>query len=123
MARTAARKPDIGAEKIISRKYRYLWICNPKVASRSIIAALRNVDTDAEIIDGKSVSEVYALYPELGDYHSFAFIRHPFERALSFYSEMRFSPSATRGGQRRHKKEKTAGILRPLLRTERGQQF
>ncbi len=111
MARTAAQKPDIGAEKIISRKYRYLWICNPKVASRSIIAALRNVDTDAEIIDGKGVSDIYARYPEVKDYYSFAFIRHPFDRALSLYSEIHFSPERYQGAQRQHKREKRQGFF------------
>ena len=33
IARTMSRPPDLGAEKIVSRKYRCLWICNPKVAS------------------------------------------------------------------------------------------
>ena len=35
---TAARRPDRRAEKIVSRRYRFLWICNPKAASRSLIA-------------------------------------------------------------------------------------
>ena len=106
MARTVARTPDIRAEKIISRKHRYLWVCNPKVGSRSIIAALCSGDPDAEIIKNKSVSEIYALYPEVRDYFSFAFIRHPFDRALSLYSEIHFSPERYQGAQRLHKKEK-----------------
>lgn len=40
MARAAARRPDVFAEKIVSRKYKFLWLCNPKVASRSIIVSL-----------------------------------------------------------------------------------
>ncbi len=111
MARTAARTPSLGAERIISRKYRYLWICNPKVASRSIIAALRVADPGAEIIKGKSVSDIYALRPEVRDYFSFAFIRHPFDRALSLYSEIHFSPERYQGAQRRHKKEKRQGFF------------
>ena len=106
MARTLARTPDIRAEKIISRKYRYLWVCNPKVASRSIIAALCSGDPDAEIVKNRSVSEVYSLYPEVSDYFSFAFIRHPFDRALSLYSEIHLSPESYQGAQRQHKREK-----------------
>ncbi len=106
MARTVARTPDIRAEKIISRKHRYLWVCNPKVGSRSIIAALSSGDPDAEIIKNKSVSEIYALYPEVRDYFSFAFIRHPFDRALSLYSEIHLSPESYQGAQRQHKREK-----------------
>lgn len=86
----AAQAPDLGAEKIVSRKYRFLWLCNPKVASRSIIAALRCADPDAELIHPRNVSDVYEMYSEVKDYYSFAFIRHPFDRALSFYAETRF---------------------------------
>lgn len=86
----AAQTHDLGAEKIVSRKYRFLWLCNPKVASRSIIDALRSADPDAELIHAKSVSDIYEMYPEVKDYYSFAFIRHPFDRALSFYAEMRY---------------------------------
>lgn len=81
---------DLGAEKIVSRKYRFLWLCNPKAASRSIIAALHSADPAAELIHAKSVSDIYEMYPEVNDYYSFAFIRHPFDRALSLYAEMRF---------------------------------
>lgn len=86
----AAQTHDLGAEKIVSRKYRFLWLCNPKVASRSIIDALRRADPYAELIHAKSVSDIYEMYPEVKDYYRFAFIRHPFDRALSFYAEMRF---------------------------------
>lgn len=86
----AAQTHDLGSEKIVSRKYRFLWLCNPKVASRSVIAALCRADPDAELIHAKSVSDIYEMYPEVKDYYSFAFIRHPFDRALSFYAEMRF---------------------------------
>lgn len=86
----ASQTRDLRAEKIVSRKYRFLWLCNPKVASRSIIAALRRADPDAELIRDKSVSDIYEMYSEGKNYYSFAFIRHPFDRALSFYAEMRF---------------------------------
>lgn len=86
----AQQTHDIGAEKIVSRKYRFLWLCNPKVASRSIIATLRRADPAAELIHAKSVSDIYKMYPEVKNYYSFAFIRHPFDRALSLYAEMRF---------------------------------
>lgn len=105
MAYTAQLTPDLGAEKIVSRKYRFLWMCNPKVASRSIISALQEADPDAEIIRDKNVSDVYAKYPEVREYYSFAFIRHPFTRALSFYRELHFSREVY-VEQRRHKQEK-----------------
>lgn len=89
MARTASRTPG-KAEKIVSRKYRYLWICVPKVASRSIMAALRATEPDIAVICDKSIFELYKLHPPAESYTSFAFIRHPFDRALSLYAEMRY---------------------------------
>ena len=87
MASTAARRPDLRAEKIASRRYRYLWICNPKAASRSIIAALRAADPDAELIRGRTLDEILEARPELKVYWSFAFVRHPCRRAYSFYAD------------------------------------
>lgn len=86
----AAQTRDLSAEKIVSQKHRFLWLCNPKAASRSIIDALRRADPNAELIYEKSVFDIYEMYPEVQGYYSFAFIRHPFDRALSFYAEMRF---------------------------------
>ena len=97
MALTATRTADTRAEKVVSRKFRYLWICNPKVASRSIAAALLSVDPAREVVFGKTVSNVYAIHPEARNYYSFAFIRHPFDRALSWYAYMRFSSERTEG--------------------------
>lgn len=102
----ALRRPNFGAEKIVSRKYRYLWLCNPKVASRSLIAALRSADPDAELVEDKSISDVGAMYPEVRDYYSFAFIRHPFDRALSLYAEMRFFRERFDGVNRLRKEER-----------------
>lgn len=86
MAMTVWRQPDLRAEKIVSRKYGYLWLCIPKVASRSIKAVLCKIDEDAELVVGKSVFEVFAAYPEARDYYSFAFVRDPCRRAFSLYA-------------------------------------
>ncbi len=93
MAATAKLRPDLGAEKIISRKYGYVWICVPKVASRSIRNLLCVIDPAAEVIHRKSVSDVYATYPEARDYYSFAFVRDPFRRTFSFYAEKYLMPT------------------------------
>lgn len=87
MAHAATRPPDF-AEKIVSHRYRCLWLCNPKVASRSIKYALLDADPDAVLIRDKSVSEVLSMLPEARRYTSFAFIRSPIERALSFFAEL-----------------------------------
>ena len=84
---TAGRRPDLRAEKMVSRRYGFLWICNPKVASRSIITALRAVDPDAELIRGRTLDEILAARPEITDYTSFAFLRHPCHRTYSFYAD------------------------------------
>ena len=84
---TAGRRPDLGAEKIVSRRYRFVWIGNPKVASRSLIAALRSAAADAELIRGRSLDEVLEERPEARDYVRFAFVRHPAWRAYSFYAD------------------------------------
>ena len=83
----AGCRPDLRAEKILSRKHRYLWICVPKVASRSIIATLRAVDPGAELIRDRTLDQVLVARPEAREYFRFAFLRHPVERARSFQAD------------------------------------
>ena len=92
IATTAKRTPDLGAEKIVSRKYGYVWLCIPKVASRSIRTLLREIDPDARVMHGKSISDVYAMHPEARGYYSFAFVRNPYRRAFSFYADKYLQP-------------------------------
>ncbi len=106
MAHTAHLKPDQRAEKIVSHRYRWLWICVPKVASRSLMRALRCADPEAEIFRSKHVRDVYAMRPEARSYYSFAFVRHPFDRALSFWHELHVAHAIYTGEQRRHKGRK-----------------
>ena len=87
IAATALRRPDLRAEKILSRRYRFLWICVPKAASRSLIAALRAADPDAELFSGRTLRDIFAARPEARRYFSFAFMRHPGRRALSFWGD------------------------------------
>ena len=87
LASTAGCRPDVRTEKIVSRRFRYLWICNPKVASRSMIWALRAADSGAELIRGRTLDEVLGMRPQARDYCRFAFIRHPGDRAYSFYAD------------------------------------
>lgn len=103
MARTAARTAG-EAEKIVSRKYRYLCICVPKVASRSLLTALRTAEPEVDVVCEKSIRELYQRHPQAKRYTSFAFIRHPFDRALSLYAEMRHFQERFHG---RHRHLKT----------------
>ena len=84
---TAGRRPDLRAEKILSKRYRFLWLGVPKAASRSLIAALRRADPGARLINDLSLDELYLVHPEARDYFSFAFLRHPCTRILSFYAD------------------------------------
>lgn len=101
LASTAARIPDLRAEKAISRRYRFLWLCNPKAASRSIIAGLRAADPKLELVRHRTVAEIVAARPEVAEYTSFAFLRHPAERVLSFWSD-KHRLALTRRKARRH---------------------
>ena len=67
------------------------------------MAALRGADPDAERAGERSVSELYALHPEAQEYYSFAFVRHPFSRALSLYHDMLVSPEVYTEEQRLHR--------------------
>lgn len=84
---TAGRRPDTRAEKIVSRRYRYLWICNPKAASRSLAAALRAADPSAALIRRRTLDEVLERRPEARRYFRFAFLRNPATRALSAWAD------------------------------------
>ena len=84
---TAAREPDLCAEKIVSHRYRFLWICNPKAASRSLIAALQTADPAAVLIRHRTLEQVLARYPAAGEYFRFAFLRHPVHRTRSFHAD------------------------------------
>lgn len=97
---TVLRRPDLGAEKILSHRYRFLWICNPKAASRSMIAALLAADPAALLIRDQSLEQVYGRHPEAQGFFSFAFLRHPVARIRSFHADKhtlaRHDPSAYR---------------------------
>ena len=93
IASTAARQPDTRAEKIVSPRYRYIWLCNPKVASRSLISALLRADPDAVLVCQATIDEVYTAHPECRDYYSFAFVRNPYYRTYSFYADKHLATS------------------------------
>ena len=87
IASTARSTPDRRAEKIVSHRYRYVWICNPKVASRSLISALCAVDPDAELVRHGTTAQLYEARPGIRNYLSFAFVRDPYTRTHSFYAD------------------------------------
>ena len=106
------RPADLGADKIVSRKHGYVWLCVPKVASRSIKEALRAATPDAEVFNGPSAAQLFALRPEARRYYRFAFVRHPFTRALSFHAELhRFAQHYRSSDKFLHKQEKSRGLF------------
>ena len=114
MARTARLSPDLGAEKVVSSKYRFLCICIPKVASRSLMAALRNADPDVEVFYKMRIGEVYAARPEAREYFSFTFIRHPFTRAFSLYWELLCSAAVYATDYHRYRDEWNTSFFDPV---------
>ena len=108
-AAVAARRSAPDAEKVVSRRYRFVWLCVPKAASRSLIAALVQADPDAEIVKKSAIADIHKRRPETRGYCTFAFVRHPFDRALSLYAEVR------------HFRERPEGAKRPVK--ERRQRF
>ena len=97
---TAGRRADLGTEKILSRRYRFLWLGVPKAASRSLIAALRKVDPEARLIRGLSLDSLLRSHPEVRCYFSFAFLRHPCSRVLSFYADKHVGKCTDRDARR-----------------------
>ncbi len=97
------RRTDVRSERIVSRRYRYVWLCNPKVASNSIKSALLSVTPDAEVFTSMSIGEFCEIRPDVRRYHSFSFVRHPYTRALSFYAQLFFSHETYPGSQWRRK--------------------
>lgn len=87
IAQNARQRPDKKAEKIVSHRYEFVWICNPKVGSRSIIRALMTADPDAVRIEGRTMEELLSENPEARHFFSFAFVRNPCERARSFFDD------------------------------------
>lgn len=89
VVRALTRPPDRDGA-LVSRKYRCVWRLTSKVATQSIQAAMLGADPDCEIFD-MSAAELHELRPEARDWFSFAFIRHPFDRALSFWWDIHFA--------------------------------
>ena len=87
IARNARQESDTRAEKIVSHRYKFVWMCNPKVASRSIIRALLVADPEAILVKHTTAEGLFSAYPEARQFFSFAFVRDPYERARSFFHE------------------------------------
>lgn len=96
LARMLSAGPDLATERLVSYRYRWLWLSVPKAASRSLIRTLRHADPESELFKTHTVRDMYRAMPELRDYFSFAFIRHPVGRAVSCF---RFLSSLDAGSE------------------------
>ena len=75
---------------LVSRRHRCVWWMTAKVATQSIQAAMLGSDPDCSIFS-MGVPEFYRMRPEARGWFSFAFVRHPFSRALSFWWDVHFA--------------------------------
>lgn len=114
MARTAARSPDRGAEKIVCPRYRFLCLLVPKAASRSLLTVIRDLAPDTDTFFDTDLREVYSEFPEARDYFSFAFVRNPYTRALSLHAELFCQPSVYAAGYDRYRGKRNRTFYDPV---------
>tara|TARA_B110000858_G_scaffold143944_1_gene163463 strand:+ start:291 stop:887 length:597 start_codon:yes stop_codon:yes gene_type:complete len=95
---------------IISPKYKFAFILNPKSGCTSIYNKLKNIEDDEKIFgdlvpnDTKdllrskhtSCSELQKHHPQFDEYYKFAFVRNPWARVLSWYFFCKRSPLVER---------------------------
>lgn len=87
------------------------------------MAALLEADPDALVVHGRSLAEVRAAHSEAAGYFSFAFVRHPFGRALSFHHELHFAHRLRHGEQRDAKERKRLELFARFPGLERTRAF
>lgn len=78
-----APQADLAIEKIYSDSGRYLYVANPKVATRSIIAFFEQNDADNIKVSHQTLMSLYANQQAFDNYFSFSFVRNPWARVYS----------------------------------------
>ncbi|EPJ56254.1 MAG: hypothetical protein OFPI_00440 [Osedax symbiont Rs2] len=76
-------KPDLSVEKIYSENGKYLYIANPKVATRSVIDYLTKFDKGNIAYKNLSLGELFKKHPKIMSYYKFSFVRNPWARTYS----------------------------------------
>jgi Sulfotransferase family len=83
-----ASRPDYTSEKVLLRDRGVMFVGVPKVATRSILAALNTAaggDKQGQLIVELDIQTVMRRYPEASTYFKFTFVRNPWSRAVSCY--------------------------------------
>ena len=85
---------DLKSEKVISDRYKFIWIGIPKAATRSILTALYR-QPDVELGSREVTDELWRLLGENGrysDYFKFTFVRNPWARVVSCWKNKIHEP-------------------------------
>ena len=84
VARTGRQvKSDLSVEKIYSENGKYLYIANPKVATRSVIDYLEKFDSGNIAYKNLALDNLFKLQPSILSYYKFSFVRNPWARVYS----------------------------------------
>lgn len=86
-------------ESAFSRAHGFFYACVPKVATRSILAMLESEVSDLRKVGECLPQERLFDSKEFSSLFSFAFIRNPVSRILSFYFDKIYNYRATPGQQ------------------------
>jgi hypothetical protein len=74
---------DAAVEKIYSEKHQYLYVANPKVATRSLIDYFESYDAASMLINHQTIQRFLADQPAMQHYFRFSFVRNPWARVYS----------------------------------------
>lgn len=88
-------RADLRSEKVVSDRFRFVWVGIPKAATRSILTALvrePEVDLGARV-RREPLHELLRIVPELSDYYKFTFVRNPWSRVVSCYADKILKPN------------------------------
>ena len=78
-------------KKIISHKYRFIYVEVPKAASRTILRVLRRGDLEIQS-STLPLSELLQSEPDLKKYHRFSSVRNPWSRLVSTWRNKILDP-------------------------------
>ncbi len=78
-------------QKLISHKYKFVYLRNPKTGSSTIVDIIRQIDPDVITIHGdrQNIQHDVLIYTrnKIKDYYHFTSIRDPYARILSTYKD------------------------------------